>query len=333
MSQLRRKGFTLVELLVVIAIIGVLIALLLPAVQMAREAARRTQCANNMKQIGLAVHNFHGTFQRMPTGALGPRGNPNSPPWTPQYTGTLTAILPYMELSNVYDRIAAEVNLNPDIYGDENPPLGPPPAWNWWNSDAAWAMSQTKIGSFMCPSNDSSGADNVFVLNIIYNGGMTGGYFAAGGGGELLGKTHYLPCAGYFGDTANSAWYNFRGVFLNRKNQITFGSIADGTSNTIMFGEQYSGNSSSQPFSWSWIGGNIMPTLWGLPQNRTQNAWYRYGSGHPSIVQFLMADGSVQKLRNTVGDNSKYPDTNTRPQLSPYVQLSAMADGQAPPIN
>jgi prepilin-type N-terminal cleavage/methylation domain-containing protein len=87
-----RFGFTLVELLVVIAIIGVLVALLLPAVQAARAAARRTQCQNHLRQIGIAVHNYHGAFERLPYASL----------WRKQNTSAFTAILPYLEQENLH---------------------------------------------------------------------------------------------------------------------------------------------------------------------------------------------------------------------------------------
>lgn len=97
-----RRGFTLVELLVVIAIIGILIALLLPAVQAAREAARRSQCTNNMKQISLALHNYHDSFQSFPPrGIFGDGGS--GPPQTPYHHTWLTAILPFMEQQTLYD--------------------------------------------------------------------------------------------------------------------------------------------------------------------------------------------------------------------------------------
>src|SRR6478752_3318846 len=88
----RGLGFTLVELLVVIAIIGVLIALLLPAVQQAREAARRNQCANNLKQTALAVHNFEGTYQTLPSSRIGP-----------QHATWFVQILPYIDQKNLFD--------------------------------------------------------------------------------------------------------------------------------------------------------------------------------------------------------------------------------------
>ena len=92
-----RRGFTLVELLVVIAIIGILVALLLPAVQAAREAARRTQCTNNLKQLGLAVHNYENTNKELPPGGLTPTGGSYGHSWW-------VRILPYIEQGNVYDK-------------------------------------------------------------------------------------------------------------------------------------------------------------------------------------------------------------------------------------
>jgi prepilin-type N-terminal cleavage/methylation domain-containing protein len=109
----RRFGFTLVELLVVIAIIGVLVALLLPAVQAAREAARRSQCTNNLKQIALATHNFHDTYKVFPPGLLGMRvgPNPHPGPSLDQGIGVLPFLMPFMELNNVRDRITVGMNV------------------------------------------------------------------------------------------------------------------------------------------------------------------------------------------------------------------------------
>jgi len=95
-SRRRARGFTLIELLVVIAIIAILISLLLPAVQQAREAARRTQCRNNLKQIGLAMHNYHDVYQGFPAGWSLDEGNFNLQMWT-------VSILPYMDEANIYN--------------------------------------------------------------------------------------------------------------------------------------------------------------------------------------------------------------------------------------
>src|SRR5262245_30674172 len=136
-----RVGFTLVELLVVIAIIGVLVALLLPAVQAAREAARRMQCGNNLKQIGLALHNFENVHTYLPPWAFDFSTNPN--PQNPLGSQTqghapLGMVLPYMEQQNVYNGLRTDRSVND--------PVNWPP--NWGTATAA----STPVKSYICPS-------------------------------------------------------------------------------------------------------------------------------------------------------------------------------------
>ncbi|ADG66720.1 protein of unknown function DUF1559 [Planctopirus limnophila DSM 3776] len=142
----RSRGFTLIELLVVIAIIAILIALLLPAVQQAREAARRTQCRNNLKQIGLAFHNFESTYGFLPT-SIRPTLN------TASRVAVLTDLLPYIDQAAIYNRYDKSTN---------------------WNSANNTPLSQTKITAFQCPSNPDAGVldlappstAGVFIPNI-----------------------------------------------------------------------------------------------------------------------------------------------------------------------
>ena len=198
----RWKGFTLVELLVVIAIIGILVGLLLPAVQAAREAARRMQCSNNLKQLGLALHNYESAFKSIPTRS----GGTNSSSGTGQFNsnrGRLSAFIPllsFIEGGNIYNRIAA---------GDANNPPGGPHAWaNWapWNESPAFMR---------CPS------DNGYTNSTRTNS------YALSAGDQVEGLMNGLSGQA-------------RGVFSPRGSGrgYKFAEITDGTSNTIALSER-----------------------------------------------------------------------------------------------
>ena len=328
MSQSRRKGFTLVELLVVIAIIGVLIALLLPAVQMAREAARRTQCANNLKQLGLACHNFHATFNKFPPGGLGDRPNTGFT-WNPQHIGLLVHLLPYMEQQAIYDRVGSNLSLDVAAYPDSVPAPVPPAAF-WGNNGNVWAIAQTKLAAFECPSTDNSQKVDVFATLQTYGTTITGGYYP---NQPTLGKTNYMGCAGAIGSPLPTDFYfQYRGVFFNRS-ESGFNSMVDGSSNILMLGESCGQSVAvGNNFSYAWMGAGYLPTYWGLAQRRIEQTtpfyipgqqWYRFSSDHPTIVQFCMGDGSVQKLQtNGVLDGD----------FNYYIPVSAMADNNSPPL-
>ncbi len=133
-TRWQHSGFTLVELLVVIAIIGILVGLLLPAVQAAREAARRMQCSNNLKQIGLAFHNFESARRELPTSLRPPSNISGS--IEQSRVSVLTDLLPYMEYSTVFNSYNKAIN---------------------WNSGTNVALSQTRIPTFICPSDPDGG--------------------------------------------------------------------------------------------------------------------------------------------------------------------------------
>lgn len=211
-KESKRSGFTLVELLVVIAIIGVLISLLLPAVQMARESARRTQCVNNLKQIGLGFQIYHDTYQQFPAGYL---SDPNSnlimgvpdpltgdagPGWT-----CLFAALPHMEQGNLY----RSFNVHR-------------PCWDPVNAQPA----RTPLPLFICPS--------VSELSPTYTARTSAGTIL----GELS-RTHYTANAGQ-----NDVWLIPGDVSrrangpLFRNSKIRIATVRDGLSQTIFLGEK-----------------------------------------------------------------------------------------------
>jgi prepilin-type N-terminal cleavage/methylation domain-containing protein/prepilin-type processing-associated H-X9-DG protein len=212
----RNSGFTLIELLVVIAIIAVLTALLLPAVQQAREAARRTQCQNNLKQFGLAIHNFYDAYQKLPSARRPLTNTPGA-----LRLGFHTQILPYIEQQAIWDQYDATKSWTNPV----NEPLG-----------------LAKLTIAFCPSSpeDPNRLDVDPATSVSVGVAAISDYAASNGLDPIL--VALLQGAGYYANvpTNNTTGYYGGGVwpqpvkgFLAQNTQHTFGQIRDGLTNTI----------------------------------------------------------------------------------------------------
>lgn len=349
----RRRAFTLVELLVVIAIIGILIALLLPAVQAAREAARRAQCTNNLKQLGLALHNYHDTYKKFPS--LGQGTEEGGTVYAESNYGHLSGVavlLPFMEQGPVYDQLTSP---------QASP--GPWPAWGpvpWYGG--TFAAFNADIGSFICPSDNAP-----FKTGPYANQGNTNYCFSVGDDIDIGSRGRTDP----------------RGIF-GAESFMSIADIRDGTSNTIAMSEMVvsrgSGNNIHGNYVWQtgndlrdnpagnclvYKEGNLISSAapgthdirgvawaWGcmvasgfntvLPPNSIgckngQNEWgndalFPPDSYHPGGVNGLLADGSVTFISNTIdtGDltspAARHTTGLTAP--SPYGVWGAMGSRQ-----
>lgn len=326
----KHRGFTLVELLVVIAIIGVLIALLLPAVQQAREAARRMQCSNNLKQIGLALHNYHDTYGAFPSGTIIPTNPPANPSWAssgPAGWVWSSLILPFIEQPALHDQLGV-------TEGD----------WAFNQYQAA----QTTLNAFRCPSdigpdlNDRSWWDNRTddSHQIAYSS-----YKAI--------NTHGYP---QVSATGSGSYKKATGAFYVNSG-TSFRDITDGTSNTLAVSESayrpiYSRSGGVWAASVDSDTGNprdaLMDNVMGgsVKINQVEFADDTYNipgwakmymvmtapnSYHPGGVLAVKFDGSVKFLSETIDHSPENFETDSGTPNSVLEYMLNMRDGV--PIN
>ncbi|MHC2070190.1 DUF1559 domain-containing protein [Bremerella sp. T1] len=304
----RLPGFTLVELLVVIAIIGILIALLLPAVQQAREAARRMKCSNQLKQIALACHTYHDTFHSLPYGAMATKDIPNDADW--RWTGFMQ-LLPFIEQSPLHNRFKGI---------DWNAPIG-----------AYQEMHDAEMGTYQCPSDPFAGQrvspryaradveeyDNVLVTSYAFN---------AGGKWNVGGRRDYFVTS--FKDEDSDV----QGPFLVNR-CVRFEAITDGMSHTFLLGEAAQYDTAEDDYvvpsnrdgrlHAMWMEGDLhsmRSTFWppyasvlkcmqakhpdsgkGTGTIRDE-CHFTFGGPHPGIVLMARADGGVSRISETIDE-------------------------------
>lgn len=338
-----RSGFTLIELLVVIAIIAILIALLLPAVQQAREAARRTQCKNHLKQIGLALHNYHDQSNTFPPGYISTLTTAN--PY--QGWGWTLQILPMIDQGPLYNILSSNVT----NFGFNQVTQIP---------TVATAASMTAIPSLRCPSDTGEQSITPVVFSTAFNASAT---TAAG---APFGRSNYFGVLGWSGTpsatapTVNATAVStsvfataaaYRGTF-GQNSRVGFRDMVDGSSNVLVVGERYTPTAANTTTvnaigHGTWVGVPDQTTLSGIayalgdvaavpnlgPQADTAtmtNASYRingnngngvtrgrtlgFGSLHTGGAHFVMGDGAVRFISENI-------DANT------YRNLGSINDG------
>lgn len=302
-----KRGFTLIELLVVIAIIAILIALLLPAVQQAREAARRSQCKNNLKQIGLAVHNYHDVHGTYPPGNVSCNqiGTCNYSYGGPHYTTWTIAILPFLDQAPLYNKYDQE------LPNDSNSATN--------NRDVA----QTFLPVYACPSDlRTDTLDRPESGPRPYNY-APGSYRAVSGVTRSRGGPHW--------DEGQSLKFSDRGamhVVYNRWGVERMRDVTDGTSSSLLVGEYHTTTHNTRRTFWaygytSYNESSILvgsPQAFGIPdyddcQNNSgahgNDCKRAFASLHVGGIQFLFCDGHVGFISENIDQNEILPALGT----------------------
>ena len=299
----RRRGFTLIELLVVIAIIAILVGLLLPAVQRVRESASKTQCANNLKQLATAVHNFHSAQGNFPPNSIYSY-DPTGPNWS-----WLAHILPFIEQDNLFNQAR--------ITG--NPPN---------NINQSLPQIAMRVKTFLCPSDPDawrgprSYPSNFDMLDpglgpltyevTCYRGNIGSNWGGGPPGSALWWGTDPQWCNPDPNDSNPAITYdgcaNGNGVIWETNSPISILAVTDGSSNTIMIGEAMT----EKDYQNSWCHMDNAIATCAYPPNAKSPLtgrdyppdqwWNRYAftSNHISGVQFAMTDGSVQFISDSI---------------------------------
>jgi prepilin-type N-terminal cleavage/methylation domain-containing protein len=350
-SPPRRSAFTLIELLVVIGIIGLLMALLLPAVQRVREAANAMVCASNLRQLAIATHNFETNTKKLPCGMYNtystPTGyNPNEGP----YVGVITALLTYIEQDNVRLGIVNNVGTSTMPISATYQPAGSTAPWWAQAANIGTDIAQLRLGLLKCPSDTIDETVNKVHLATIAaassSSALPGAYAmfdTSDPGAQSFGRTSYYGVAGMTYE--GNGYRTFDGILMNRS-QITLGQIAakDGTSNTLLFGESI-GTIDAQNQRTDvhcWMGAGSLTTYRGLavrgkPDAQGGPTRERFSSVHAAGVQFAMADGSVRTLRpestsnglvGTGDPTAAFTTSNGTAEWRVLQQLAGWKDGQ-----
>ncbi|WP_245764658.1 DUF1559 domain-containing protein [Planctomicrobium piriforme] len=329
-----RTAFTLIELLVVIAIIAVLIALLLPAVQQAREAARRSQCKNNLKQFGLALHNYHDTFQRLPIGYIDTATTTNAATQDGGWSWA-SQILPQLEQTALYNKFDFRYH-----------PHGKKTAIELANS----AAGETVLTVFSCPSDIKdptrpSGNNNPGNPPGTGNGNVpavaTSSYVAVLGPYQAEACDQTLPgfqsprVTGPFGVNVAKA---FRNMTDGLSNTIVVGETnASLTLNNLLYGSVANGGGADcenvaqyQPGPFHHLRVTYLNPNPPLDPTATIKFWRAFSSMHTGGAQFLLGDGSVRFISDTIDNTSTGFNTPEKfDKMGTYQRLSAIADGQS----
>jgi prepilin-type N-terminal cleavage/methylation domain-containing protein len=336
----RTRGFTLIELLVVIAIIAILVALLLPAVQQAREAARRTQCKNNLKQIGIAFHNYHDIFNTFPPGYISPIANGNTTSEVGVYSwGAL--ILPQLEQTNTFQALN----------------VGNTPLWVNASNAATLLIMQSALPMFRCPS------DTGPVLNNYVSPAPAANWYnmnITNGSAQIpIATSNYVMVSGTGVSTTPAANPTNRAASACpplgigfRNSKINMRDIIDGTSNTLLVGERawkygqvtvgaatvlgfsasiddQSSSANVKSAAMAAIGLGYNGINWSA--NNLVHQTRGFSSGHTGGAQFVLCDGSVRLISENIDyrvtDNAALTDMSLH-VTSVFARLLVREDGQ-----